>query len=117
VYYYFVININQQTKGKANMILKLTQMCTLAAIAMVWQVCAASSRTVSTATMYKPKLLELSEQHPTVSAVSRSRSVEETLKIRLTNSALRQIDPSIVHVPKTELEFLESAFGVAKSIR
>jgi ABC-type tungstate transport system permease subunit len=116
VYYYFVIVINQQTKGKANMIMKLTQMCILATVAMVWQVCAASSRTITTATN-KPKLWELSEQHPTESAVSRSRSVDETLKIRLTNSALGQIDPSIVHVPKTELEFLESAFGVAKSIR
>jgi hypothetical protein len=52
-------------------------------------------------------------------AVIRSASMEETTKIRYTVFALRQIDyPSAQNsLPRTELEYLESSFGLQKSIR
>lgn len=51
------------------------------------------------------------------SALHRSDSYEEVLRMRATNFAYREIEASTRKTPKTELEYLESSFGLKKSLR
>jgi hypothetical protein len=52
-------------------------------------------------------------------AIVRTASVEDKIRTRSTTYALRQIEPLSVmqRIPQTELEFLESSYGLPKSIR
>ena len=52
-------------------------------------------------------------------ALVRAASMEDKLRVQSTTYALRHIEPSSViqRIPQTELEFLESSFGLAKSLR
>jgi hypothetical protein len=52
-------------------------------------------------------------------AIVRAASIEDKLRVRSTSYALRQIEPSSIirRIPQTELDYLESSYGLAKSIR
>ena len=52
-------------------------------------------------------------------AIVRAVSIEDKLRVRSTSNALRHIEPPSVtqRIPQTELDFLESSYGLAKSIR
>jgi hypothetical protein len=58
-------------------------------------------------------------ERQTEEALIRSVSIEDTLRVRTTTFAVRRIGPSTVmqQSPQTELDFLETSYGLPKSIR
>ena len=95
---------------------------------MTFQTCTASSRVTANAVLRKstsgtgaswglpqPPVVD----HLVEEAIVRAASIEDKMRSRSTTYALREIEPSSVmrRIPQTELEFLESSYGLAKFIR